>query len=118
MAELARYDSRTMRIVSFIALIYLPVNLVSVSHLLGPQRGSNGDADEIKPQSFFSSNIVQLATRDIVSPVVELQKEVGLFVGVTVLLTGLTVAGTMYWEYRERLATPLGSKRSFLAWSP
>ena len=34
MAELARYDSRTMRIVSFIALIYLPVNLVSVSHLL------------------------------------------------------------------------------------
>lgn len=29
-AELARYDSRIMRIVGFIALVYLPVSLVSV----------------------------------------------------------------------------------------
>lgn len=123
MAELARYDSRTMRIVSFIALIYLPVNLVSVS---GKSAGGKHRWDHrilamltrFHPQTFFSSNIVQLATRDIVNPVVELQKEVGLFVGVTVLLTVLTVAGTMYWEYRERLATPLDSKRGFLARDP
>ena len=30
-AELASYDSRIMRIVGFVALMYLPVSLVSVS---------------------------------------------------------------------------------------
>lgn len=30
MAEVTRYDSRTVRIITFIAMIYLPVNLVSV----------------------------------------------------------------------------------------
>ena len=37
-AEHARYDSRTMRIVSYIALIYLPANLVSVSNPLNRLR--------------------------------------------------------------------------------
>ena len=37
-AEHTRYDSRTMRIVSYIALIYLPANLVSVSNLLNRLR--------------------------------------------------------------------------------
>ena len=30
LAELARYDSRMTRIVGFVALVYLPVSLVSV----------------------------------------------------------------------------------------
>ena len=37
-AEHTRYDSRTMRIVSYIALIYLPANLVSVSNPLNRLR--------------------------------------------------------------------------------
>lgn len=81
MAEVTYYDSRTMRIISFIAMIYLPVSLVS---------------------SFFSTNIVQLATIGSTTPRVDLQKEVGFFVGSTILLTSLTVAGTFCWQQKER----------------
>ena len=35
-AEQARYDSRTMRVASFIALIYLPASLVSVGSAYDP----------------------------------------------------------------------------------
>lgn len=100
-AEMARFDSRTMRIASIVALIYLPVSLVSVSLY---------DTLQIEPiakqniQSFFSSNIVQLASRDIASPTVEMQKEAGFFVAVTVLLTGFTAAVTIYWERSERMS--------------
>jgi len=38
-----------------------------------------------------------------VSPSAELRKEVGLFVGVTTILTGLTLAGTSYWTRNDRM---------------
>lgn len=46
---------------------------------------------------------MQLATSIGVDPHADLQKEVGIFVGVTVMLTGLTVAGAFYWQRRDEL---------------
>lgn len=52
-AELARYDSRIMRIVGFVALVYLPVSLVSVGlahfaliFLLSGETGCDDEDDD------------------------------------------------------------------------
>lgn len=44
---------------------------------------------------------MQLASNTGDSPRAELKKEIGVFVGITTVLTALTVAGAYYWQRRD-----------------
>ena len=104
MGEVTRYDSRTVRIITFIAMIYLPINLVSVSLKRGVASASLDRADGMDSQAFFSTTIMQVASSIGDSPRAELKKEVGWFVGITIGLTALTVVGAYYWQRKDELS--------------
>lgn len=53
-------------------------------------------------QTFFSSNIIQLVSKDVANPGAEMHREVGLFVTATVILTGFTLAVMFWWERKEK----------------
>ena len=44
--------------------------------------------------------------RDAADPGAELQREVGVFVAATVVLTGFTLAVTFWWVRKERKVAP------------
>ena len=46
---------------------------------------------------------MQLASKDIAGTGAEIRHEVLLFVGITMGLTALTVAGALFWERKGRL---------------
>ncbi|KAF2118049.1 hypothetical protein BDV96DRAFT_571304 [Lophiotrema nucula] len=71
LSEASRKDARVMKIVSVIALGYLPVGLVA---------------------SFFSTELVQLA-----SLVSDIKKGLGVFVLLVVLLTSATISAAYVW---------------------
>lgn len=101
LAEKTQKDSRSMRIITFIAMAYLPATLIAVRKSVVR---INETLDSMSQQTLFSTSILQISsTGDSSSPtMLRVHKEIWIYVFATLVLTGITLVVTLWWDRKAR----------------
>ena len=124
LAKRTAQDSRTMRIATVVAMLYLPANLVMVS--LVPPLSTKSQLDQtilklipyslLVDKSFFSSNLVEFnktsssGQEDARSTGIFVHRQIWIATLTILVLTSLTLLLALYYDRKER-----GRRRSSTA---
>lgn len=97
LTEESRNDSRSMKIVTFVATIYLPANLIAVSFILLYHQKivRNQAADGLHcGQQIFSTPLIQLPTVNASPKILSVHSGIWIYIICTILLSIITLFAT------------------------